>query len=989
MGPQYQSDDELLLQNSLPSTMPPSPKMQPTLSPLTTNRPSPRPRKKVGWTEDSPSLSATLRPSFGRSNSDGLLERLEGDSQIITPPLPTAMVSTQEGSEHAELRRSVTRMFSHSPQSTPSGSGSPAPSLPAPVRPKAILRSGNATPVVRSPPSEEEEVPNKAGKELSAQLAQQRASAVLYDLNTGDNASDHASQGRGRSKSTDKSQSRDNSKKRNQTKDRWTGFYSPPTASGLSSGQTTPDYHGDDPYGDYIPRPSKYRIGPLAALNMLHNKVHSHRSSASRTSSVDNSRASSPAGSPRHSANASTSSLSELVKNSAAIGGRPGLGNHLNDSNPELLKPTRPGLPRNDSSNWLGKFTKKHGRLSSFDESQIKIHKHIQDITRRHRYLVKLCRALMQYGAPTHRLEEYMKMSARVLEIQAQFLYMPGCMIISFDDTATHTAEVKLVRVSQGVDLGKLWDTHAVYKDVVHDSIGVEEATARLEDLLKSPDKFKTWFSVLLYGLASASVAPFAFGAHWPDLGPAFLLGAILGFLRLVVAPASTLYSDVFEIVAVIITSFLARVFGSIHDGRIFCFSALAQSSIALILPGFHVLCAALELQSKSMVAGAVRMVYAIIFSLFLGFALTIGVAIYGFIDPDAVPADSCSATQIGPIDTYAIFPFVVIFSVCLMIVNQAKWKTMPIMGFIAFAGYLVNYFSAEKFAGSTQISSTLGAMTLSVLANLYSRLGPRTERLFLRLRNHIVPHIPYLNKHLDTSKKPLRYSPDSAPPSPSELEKAFDWPAPKPSLLRRAYAFVTNPKAAMGHDDLYPLQPTPDDSASSTAYSTPSTTFSGASTPEIHIHAGDGTTSPPSKPSSPPSAPSSPSTSRRGSSTVAPRKRPRASANYSLAAAAMLPGIFVLVPSGLAVSGSLVQGIQTANQLLNRTAANATAEAAQAAGQNAGQAINSVAFTVGYGVVQVAVGITVGLFVGSMVVYPFGKGGWGSRRMRSGLFSF
>ena len=57
-----------------------------------------------------------------------------------------------------------------------------------------------------------------------------------------------------------------------------------------------------------------------------------------------------------------------------------------------------------------------------------------------------LCRALMLFGAPTHRLEEYLQMTARVLEIDSQFLYLPGCMIISFDDRSTHTTEVKIVR---------------------------------------------------------------------------------------------------------------------------------------------------------------------------------------------------------------------------------------------------------------------------------------------------------------------------------------------------------------------------------------------------------------------------------------------------------------------------------------------------------------------------------------------------------------
>lgn len=100
-------------------------------------------------------------------------------------------------------------------------------------------------------------------------------------------------------------------------------------------------------------------------------------------------------------------------------------------------------------------------------------------------------------------------MSARVLETEGQFLYIPGCMIISFDDASTHTTEVKLVKSFQGVDLGKLKDVHQVYKEVVHDVVGVEEATHRLDAIINAKQKFNNWFLVLVYGFASATVAPY------------------------------------------------------------------------------------------------------------------------------------------------------------------------------------------------------------------------------------------------------------------------------------------------------------------------------------------------------------------------------------------------------------------------------------------------------------------------------------------------
>lgn len=184
-------------------------------------------------------------------------------------------------------------------------------------------------------------------------------------------------------------------------------------------------------------------------------------------------------------------------------------------------------------------------------------------------------------------------------------------------------------------------------------------------------------------------------------------------------APKSDLYRNVFEISAAVLTSFLARAFGSIRGGSIFCFSALSQSSIALILPGYLVLCASLELQSRSMVAGSVRMVYAIIFSLFLGFGITIGAALYGLLDSNATSTTTCT----NPIGQYWKWFFVPAFTLCLTTINQAKWKQTPVMVFIAFVGYVVNFFSAKRFASSPQIASTLGALAVGVLGNLYSRM--------------------------------------------------------------------------------------------------------------------------------------------------------------------------------------------------------------------------------------------------------------------------
>ncbi|GES61819.1 DUF1212-domain-containing protein [Aspergillus terreus] len=600
---------------------------------------------------------------------------------------------------------------------------------------------------------------------------------------------------------------------------------------GLRSGQVTPIEERDP--DAYVERPSYYRGGILSSLLKLYDQPGAsnyysggrHGHSRQNSSGDFSGRGLSPDPSwkpqrPRKwyekSPNQSTSSLAgSTAKNSftSPIG---------------MLKRSR-------SSGAIPGVPKRMGKPQLEDEIRVTVH--IAELLSRQRYLIRLCRALMRYGAPTHRLEEYMKMTARVLEIDGQFLYMPGCMIISFDDSSTHTTEVKLVRSPQGVDLGKLSEVHTIYKEVIHDVIGVEEAIQRLDEIMKKKNTYPVWLLVLVHGCASASVGPFAFNARPIDMPICFVLGCLLGTLQLVLSPRSDLYSNVFEISAAVLTSFLARAFGSIryNGDRLFCFSALAQSSIALILPGYLVLCASLELQSRSIVAGSVRMVYAIIYSLFLGFGITVGTAVYGLLDSDASSAYTCPASPITN-EYLQRFPFVICFTLCLAVVNQAKPKQIPMMLVISFAGYVTNYFGTKRFYSSTQISIALSAFVIGVMGNLYSRL------------------------------------------------------------------------------------------------------------------------------------------------------------RHGLAAAAMLPAIFVLVPSGLAASGSLISGIASAEQLTTKTTpysvvSNGTqgfVDAAKnmTASPSSQSEFNGVVFDIGYGMVQVAVGFTVGLFLAALVVYPLGK-------KRSGLFSF
>lgn len=196
---------------------------------------------------------------------------------------------------------------------------------------------------------------------------------------------------------------------------------------GLRSGQITP-IEERDPHA-YVPPPEEYRGGILASLLKLHSEqgMASARGIMSsgpgsdpighrRTASAGSTVRSSPGGSPAHSPQASGAATPDQKRQKwyykNATPGSTGSIANLISSSTMLAQPggssaapkIRPAVgPRSRSSDTLSSMfhKKKKPRL----EDEIKITVHIAETLSRQKYLLKLCRALMSYGAPTHRLE--------------------------------------------------------------------------------------------------------------------------------------------------------------------------------------------------------------------------------------------------------------------------------------------------------------------------------------------------------------------------------------------------------------------------------------------------------------------------------------------------------------------------------------------------------------------------------------------------------
>lgn len=397
--------------------------------------------------------------------------------------------------------------------------------------------------------------------------------------------------------------------------------------------------------------------------------------------------------------------------------------------------------------------------------------KHVQDIDKRRAFMLKLAKCLLAFGAPSHRIESQLATASQILDARASFVHIPNIIIVTFGDEDMASVETHFVKANGRIALTALQGVHVVYRKVLHDKMTVEEGTRRLASILSAPPIYSLLVRCLLAFVCGSTICVLAFGGSVIDMWISGVCAFVLQYLGLNTATKSATYANVYEISIAIIVSFVARALGTI-PGRLFCYNAIASAGVVLILPGFTILISALELTSRNILCGSVRMVYAIIYTLFLGFGLTIGSdlylvlnkharhnldkteaerytmyhgtfhaengtspvpggAIFGFAqtnDPRMV--NGCYREPSWPwwrkeLPWWTLFFLVPAYSLCSSLSNLQRLRSWQLLVMVMFAccAFVANRLSNKYFPGKSDIISASGALVIGVLGNVYSRV--------------------------------------------------------------------------------------------------------------------------------------------------------------------------------------------------------------------------------------------------------------------------
>ncbi|CAO3685413.1 unnamed protein product [Umbelopsis vinacea] len=304
--------------------------------------------------------------------------------------------------------------------------------------------------------------------------------------------------------------------------------------------------------------------------------------------------------------------------------------------------------------------------------------------------------------------ESSLDQTARFLSIDAAFSYVPGQMMISFGNAVSMNSQTVLIKVHQGYDMKKLADVDDVANALCRSEIPVEECLVQLEGIHSSPPTVGSYGTVAAFTICSFTACVVMFGGSWNDAGAAGLLGFLVGALN-VLASQHSVYSNVFEVSASAAVALISR---SLF--RWVCFSKVAISAVIVLLPGYSMTVAVMELSARQIAAGTIRFVYSVIYAFILGYGLQIGSSFYGTINPNSDSTGHC-LPSVSEWYYVLFLPFLAISIAMTFGASVKQWPSMICCGVIAF----IIIFFLNKVISDYQIAASISAFAIGLYANL------------------------------------------------------------------------------------------------------------------------------------------------------------------------------------------------------------------------------------------------------------------------------
>ncbi|KAJ1848647.1 pheromone-regulated protein prm10, partial [Coemansia sp. RSA 2703] len=231
---------------------------------------------------------------------------------------------------------------------------------------------------------------------------------------------------------------------------------------------------------------------------------------------------------------------------------------------------------------------------------------------------------------------------------------------------------------------------------------------------------------VLNWGVISWALCLVCFGGSWRDSGISLGLGLVAGCMNLAAGKLPG-YTNFFEVSVSILAGILSAALAQWG-----CIGATALSATVVLLPGLVMTTGVIELASRHMVAGTVRIFYALLLAFIIAFGLLIGVEIYNKIAGNPVLNNAMlDLSQCVALTRWSWFGTFPVGIISISILVNIHWRHWPSVTCIAGISYGI--FWLFKFhLGLDDLAPVVASFALGLVANMWSRLTGQTAYMIL-----------------------------------------------------------------------------------------------------------------------------------------------------------------------------------------------------------------------------------------------------------------
>lgn len=255
------------------------------------------------------------------------------------------------------------------------------------------------------------------------------------------------------------------------------------------------------------------------------------------------------------------------------------------------------------------------------------------------------------------------------------------------------------------------------------EKVALTEAINKLDHVIAKPPSFGSLFwQILSYIVAGFTAAPILFGGTWLDGVVSGIAGLIVGLITYYEPSYFPAHGHLLELLASVGASATLRIIQGLLPKYCINFTADILSATLYLLPGLNFTIGFIELASRNMISGTVRLMHSLVTSFMMGAGITIGDHITKFVDVPIIPdATHTCETLAAPnlLWNFLMFPFL---GVSLNMMFFANASQFPIMVFTTAISYVLNLVGT-KLNIPSELTIIISALAVGIVSNIYAKL--------------------------------------------------------------------------------------------------------------------------------------------------------------------------------------------------------------------------------------------------------------------------